>query len=117
MPNKIGDHLHAMKLYRGLRPRRVQTDSKKPEDYIEEWRNGEQIWLKGTKTSHVDRETDLFLELEDKDVIALFHTLIERLQDSDPQEALQVSAETMTRMAGACQRVAMRMSQASDEGQ
>jgi hypothetical protein len=88
-----------MKLYRGFRPQ-VETDSKRPDAYISDWTNGDQIWLRGTKSRRAQRTTDLFLEIDDDDVRALFYALIERHQTSgDVAETLELCAEAMSRLA------------------
>jgi hypothetical protein len=100
MPNKIGDHLHApqragakMRLYRGVHPESVETDRKKPDEFISDWIRRDRIWLKGTKTPGAERDTDLFLEIEEADVIALFRALLERYTESGEHAiALEVLA-------------------------
>jgi hypothetical protein len=74
-----------MRLFRGFRPKQMETDSKNPDEYIELWRDTRQIWLKGTKTRGARRGTDLFLEIDDADVLALFHALIDCYQKSGEQ--------------------------------
>jgi hypothetical protein len=89
MPNKIGDHLHAlsarlweleaMKIYRGF-PNPIETDSTNPDEYISTWKRGKPIYLKGAKTRQPERSTALYLEIEEFDVIALFYALLERYE-------------------------------------
>jgi len=74
-----------MRLYRNLNER-VQTDSKKPTEYISDWKEYGRIWLSGTKTEGAMRTTDLCLELEEADVLALFSGLVERYSDFWPAE-------------------------------
>ena len=99
-----------MKLYRGFHPRKVQTDSKKPDHYISDWMRGDLIWLKGTKSGGSQRETDLFLEIDDSDVIALFYALIERYQESEEQaRTVEVCVEAITRLAAASREIAVEV--------
>jgi hypothetical protein len=89
-----------MKLYRGLQPEPVETCWKMPEEYIPGWIDGQNIWLKGTKAPEAQRETDLFLEIDQTDVVALFFAMLERFQRSGMKDAeTAICAETLTRLA------------------
>lgn len=88
-----------MRIYRGINPESVETDSKQPDEYISEWKSGHRIWLKGTKLQSAERETDLFLEIDDADVIALFYALLERYQESeDPALVSELCVEVLSRL-------------------
>jgi len=88
-----------VKLYRNVREM-VETDRKTPEEYISQWKDGERIWLKGTKTFGAQNETDLFLKIEEVDVIALFYALLERYEKSVPTaETVKILAEANSRLA------------------
>jgi hypothetical protein len=79
-----------MRLHRGIHPEPVETYCKKPEEYIQSWKKEEgEIWLSGTKTPGASRETNLRLELEEADVIALFQALLERYADSGNHAIVQ----------------------------
>lgn len=64
----------------------AETDSKKPDEYISAWKRGKPIHLRGSKKPYTqnDRPTDLYLKIEDTDVIALFYALLERYQEKGP---------------------------------
>ena len=68
----------AMKLWRGYPGREVRTDSKKPQDYIEDWSRGHRIHLRGKKDKTKPKETDLWLEIDEEDVFAFVQALAER---------------------------------------
>jgi DNA mismatch repair ATPase MutL len=71
---------------------------------------GDLIWLKGTKSGGSQRETDLFLEIDDSDVIALFYALIERYQESEEQaRTVEVCVEAITRLAAASREIAVEV--------
>jgi hypothetical protein len=97
-----------MRLYRGIYPESVMTDSIRPDFYTSGWEPGERIKLRGTKTEGASRETDLFLEIDEEDVIALFYALLEHYRKSVVGETeLGVCAETSSRLA-LCLKSAIR---------
>lgn len=69
-----------MNIYRGPRSGGSWsfTDSKKPQEYIEDWARGTTIVFDGTIDKDGKRHTDLGLEIEESDVVALFKALIRR---------------------------------------
>jgi hypothetical protein len=87
-----------MKLFRGPRYE-VETDSKRPWEYIPSWKEGAGIQLNGTKMDRfrAQRTTDLYLKIDEEDVIELFYALIERHQEADAP--LDVCVEAMTRLS------------------
>ena len=91
-----------MKLYRSHQL--IETDRKQPSDYIEDWKSGGRIPLDGTKSTRARRWTYLQLEIEDEDVIELFHALIERYQETGAPswKTLAACAEPLSRLATSC---------------
>jgi hypothetical protein len=109
-----------MKLYRNMNER-VLTDFKEPAEYISRWKDSGHIWLSGTKTEGAERETELFLKIEEEDVLALFYALLERYEEFLSTEEtcgqlmsndhrvtplLAVCAEAMARLGAACRKSA-----------
>jgi hypothetical protein len=99
-----------MKLRRGVHPESVETDCKRPEEYIQHWRDRGEIWLRGTKTLGAERGTDLFLDVDEADVIALFRALVERCRESGEQSSLvmEVCVEVLSELA-LCLKSATRL--------
>ena len=110
-----------MKLYRNLNEQ-VRTDSKKPDGYVAEWKESGRIWLSGTKTASAMRATDLCLEIEEEDVVALFYGLVERYEEFWPDQEtcgevmsndlrvtnlLGLCAQAITRLGSACHKAAI----------
>ncbi|MFZ0311729.1 MAG: hypothetical protein WAL85_03370 [Candidatus Korobacteraceae bacterium] len=66
-----------MKVYRGSRWQSL-TDSFGPAEYLDDWKAGRGIHLDGTIDDSGTKQTNLRLEIEDPDVVALFEALVER---------------------------------------
>ena len=69
-----------------------ETDSKRPKDYIRGWKypwsyeeNTLQVWLSGTINKQGKRRTDLHLEIDEADILAMSTALVERLRRSSKQ--------------------------------
>ena len=84
-----------MKVYRGSR-RKSLTDSFEPEDYIVDWKEGRHVHLTGTIDEYGARHTNLWLEIEDRDVVALFVALLER--GNYPAELAGVGARATAKL-------------------
>jgi len=65
-----------MKLFRGRED--TTTDEKQPSDYIANWKSSGFVELRGTKSREASRETTLWLRIDEEDVLAFSHALIER---------------------------------------
>ncbi len=87
-----------MKVYRGPRSggKWSLTDSQEPREYLEEWMTpGEMITVDGTIKKEGERHTVLGLEIEERDVVALFNALVKRYR-RDLKKS-QKEAETLVR--------------------
>lgn len=69
-----------MKIYRG--PHSTAdwslTETKKPEDYIDDWKNNRKICMDATIDKTGDRHTYIGIEIDEDDIVSLFKELLER---------------------------------------
>ncbi len=69
-----------LKLYRGpyTGSSWKATDSKKPSEYVDSWQDGRTIPFDGTIDKDGERHTQIGVQIEDDDVVALLNALVKR---------------------------------------
>jgi hypothetical protein len=77
-----------MKVYRGAKD--TCTDSKKPDEYLLEWEKpGDKIELRVTIKDRPDRRSYILLEIEEKDIVALFFAFLK----ANPQRLFELLSD------------------------